>query len=107
MSDMPADPFGRSRLPADLQARADIDQAAQERTEREEFAQRARWVQEVAAELLGGSPASRAARLFVGHGLDRTVAESGDLLSVLRLRPRRGSKRTARRVLGVSESSSR
>lgn len=102
MSGMPPDPFGRSRLPADLQARADAEKAAEERAERAEFEQRARWLNEVANELMGGRPASPAARLFVGHGLDRSIAESGDLLSILRLRPRRGSKRTARSLLSSS-----
>lgn len=94
------DPFGRSRLPDDLEERARADIAQAEREEREAFARRAAWLHEVRVELLGGRPASPAARVFVGGGLDQVIEENGDLLEVLRLRPSRGKKNTARRVLG-------
>lgn len=104
--------FGGGQLPPDLQLEHDRQRAAQaeqqQQLEANEAArlQRARWVAEVSAELLGGPPAGFEARLFVGSALEQRVRGNvDDVEKALRLRPRRGSKVTAARLLSDAASS--
>ena len=73
--------------------------AQHEQRDREDFARRAAWLLAVARDLSGGPPASQAARLFVAAGLAAALDEGADVLAVLKLRPPRGSRQTARKVL--------
>lgn len=104
--------FGGGRLPPSLEQQRDREEAAHAEQQRQleateaERLERARWVAEVAAELLGGPPAGLEARLFVGSALEQRVRGTiDDVEKALRLRPRRGSKVTAARLLSDAASS--
>lgn len=84
---LPADPFGRSRLPLDA-----LDRAA-----------RVRLLAQARDALAAGEPPPPEAAALLAQGLDRALREGVPLDRALGLRPPRGSRRTAARLARQAE----